>query len=84
MEETKQPQFIPMINHWVFLDGIIRRREAMCAKIEKEKRTCNDCKFAGELVESHDEFEPLKKYCPPEYMWNHPNPEKCPHFVMRE
>lgn len=46
-----------------------------------EAKTCNDCKWAGEIIDPQDELEPLKKHCPPEYLWNHPNPENCPNFV---
>jgi rubrerythrin len=47
--------------------------------------TCNDCEYAGEIVASYDESEPLKKYCPPEYLFNHPNPaEECPNFIPKE
>ena len=49
-----------------------------------KKVTCNDCRNAGVIVAPLDDNEPPKKYCPPEYMWNHPNPETFPNYVMKE
>jgi hypothetical protein len=48
--------------------------------------TCNDCGNCGEIYApiTENEDEPMQKYCPPEYLWNHPNAEKCPNFVQKE
>ncbi len=53
-------------------------------KNEIKKITCNDCKWAGVVIASDYEDTPIQKYCPPNYLWNHPEPEKCPNFVKRE
>jgi len=54
---------------------------------EKEKITCDNCIHAGVIY--YDPFyqgndlRDLKKACPKEYFFNHPNPLKCPNFVKK-
>jgi len=48
------------------------------------EKTCNDCVHAGEIYAPLREEERMKKYCPPEYLFDHPHPEKCPNFRETE
>ncbi|MEM2385774.1 MAG: hypothetical protein QXO67_02220 [Candidatus Bathyarchaeia archaeon] len=52
----------------------------------KRKWTCNDCIHAGTIYFNPcDEYEPEKKACPQDYLFNHPSPdEECPNFVPKE
>jgi len=44
--------------------------------------TCRYCIHAGVIIAPLDESIPMKKYCPSPFLFNHPNPEKCPNFVL--
>ncbi len=64
---------------------------SVAAEGRTEKITCEDCIHAGVIIDDTYWDEEwglverlLKKYCPSEYLFNHPNPEKCPNFAKRE
>lgn len=52
---------------------------------DQPKITCNDCTHCGEIVDTFPESEGgLKKHCPPEYFFDHPNAKDCSNFKKKE
>jgi len=53
-----------------------------------KKVTCADCIHAGVIyydpLYERDDLRDLKKACPKDYLFDHPNPQECPNFVKRE
>jgi len=52
------------------------------------KITCANCIHAGVIyydpLYEYDDLRDLKKACPGRYLFDHPNPLKCPNFVKRK
>jgi len=48
--------------------------------------TCRYCKHRGIIIDPDpiNCERPLKKYCPPEYFFDHPNPTECKNFDFDE
>jgi len=46
--------------------------------------TCRYCKHSGVIIDSDPIYceGPLQKYCPADYLFNHPNPPECPNFLL--
>jgi len=44
---------------------------------------CEDCAYCGVTVVP-DYYGNMKKPCPAGYLWNHPDPLRCPNFVPKE
>lgn len=49
-----------------------------------ESYTCNDCEYCGIIIAPYEEWLSMKKYCPSPYLFNHPNPQKCPNFKLKK
>jgi len=54
----------------------------------KKKLTCDFCVHVGTIYYDpfyeEDDLRDLKKPCPGEYFFDHPDPKKCPNFVLNE
>jgi len=50
--------------------------------LDRTKITCPDCEHCGVFYDPDPVHcvEPLKKACPRDYLWNHPDPLSCPNF----
>jgi len=46
--------------------------------------TCRYCKHRGIIIDPDpiNCEQPLKKYCPPGYLFDHPNPRECKNFLF--
>jgi len=53
-------------------------------ELAKQDWTCEDCIYCSVIIAPLNEAKPMKKYCPLGFLFDHPNPRKCPRFIPSE